>query len=323
MTPTTRAVLLSLAAAFIFNLETTLIKATEGVPVATLVLVRSLGQLLWTLPAVARDPGIPRTRQLPMALFRGALSILSWYAYYLSYAGLPLATATVLSFSTVLFVTALAGPVLRERVGWRRWSATLVGFAGVLAIVRPGEVEVTAPVLAALFSAFMGAVIVLTTKTLARSERTTTIMFWIGVVSVAVALPVAAPGLAWPGWWNLVLMLGAGLCGPLAMHVWINALRMADASLLAPISYVRLLFATLMGFVLFGEVPDEWLWFGAALILGSALYITRREARLARLRAASASGGAAGPGPAPPPQPAKPEDATAASSGAGSKPKSR
>ncbi len=303
MTPTTKAVILCIGAAFVFNLETTFIKAIEGVPLATLVLARALGQFCWILPELARDPSLPRTRQLPMALFRGLLSAVSWYTYYLSYSGLPLATATVLSFTTVLFVTALAGPVLGERVGWRRWAATGVGFAGVLAIVRPGAVEVGWPVGGAILSSLMGAAIVLTTKTLARSERTGTIMFWIGVVSVAIALPVALPGLAWMGWRNSGLLLEAGICGPFAMHLWINALRMADASFLAPVSYTRLVFAAGFGVVLFAEVPDAWLGLGTALILGSALYITRREA---------ARGGAR-----------KPEAPIAASSGAASKPKSR
>lgn len=308
MSPLVRATLLALAAAFLFNLETMLVKAIEGVPLATMVLARAIGQCAWILPALLRDPTLPRTRALPMQIFRGALSAASWYTYYISFTGLALATATVLSFTSVLFVTALAAPVLRERVGWRRWTATLVGFAGVVAIVRPGSMEIGWPVIGALFSALMGAVIVLTTKTLARTERTSTIMFWIGVVSLAVSLPVAAPGLSWPGWTNLLLMALAGLCGPWAMHLWINALRMADASVIAPLSYVRLLFAAGFGLVLFGEMPDWWLGLGAVLIVGSALYITRREAALARRATTQAT---------------KPDAAMAASSGAGSKPKSR
>ncbi|MDO9502071.1 DMT family transporter [Falsiroseomonas sp.] len=323
MSPFTKAALLSVAAGFIFNLETTVVKAIEGVPLATLVLARALGQLGWTLPALLRDPTLPRTRALPMQIFRGMLSVVSWYTYYLAFSGLPLATATVLSFTSVLFVTALAGPVLGERVRWRRWSATLVGFAGVIAIVRPGGAGAVAldwPLAAALASALMGAVIVLTTKTLARTERTGTIMFWIGVVAVSVALPVALPGLAWPGWGNLGLLLLCAVCGPFAMHLWINALRMVDASVVAPISYVRLVFAAATGVLLFNEVPDAWLGFGAALIVGSALYITRREAQVARRRAAPLAANAEA---ALPIQPVKPQADSAASSGPGSSPNSR
>nr|WP_246602563.1 DMT family transporter [Falsiroseomonas tokyonensis] len=327
VSPFAKAALLSVAAGFIFNLETTVVKAIEGVPLATLVLARALGQLGWTLPALLRDPTLPRTRALPMQVFRGLLSVVSWYTYYIAFVGLPLATATVLSFTSVLFVTALAGPVLGEKVRWRRWSATLIGFAGVVAIVRPGSVGAVAldwPLAASLASALMGAAIVLTTKTLARTERTGTIMFWIGVVAVAVALPVALPGLAWPGWTNLLLLVLCGLCGPFAMHLWINALRMVDASVVAPISYVRLVFAAATGVLLFEEVPDAWLGLGAALIVGSALYITRREAQVAQRRAAPLAANAQAAIPIQSAiQPVKPEAARASSSGPGSSPNSR
>jgi drug/metabolite transporter (DMT)-like permease len=305
MNAMTRAALLALGSALFFTLESVVAKALSGVPIATVVLARALGQLAWTLPSLLRDPvGTVRTRQLKLNLLRGALSGTSWFMYFFAFAALPLAMATVLSFTSVLFVTALAGPVLKERVSWQRWSAALVGFLGVLCIVRPGAVEIGWPVVASICSAFLGACIVLTTKTLARSERTQTIMFYIGVVTTAIALPVALPGLAWPGWWNLALLVMAALCGPMAMHVWINALRLADASAVIPISYTRLIFAAAFGILLFGELPDLWLALGATLIIGSALFITQREAAAARQRA-------------------RPQAASAASSGDGSNPKSR
>jgi drug/metabolite transporter (DMT)-like permease len=277
------AAALAVAAALMFTLESLVVKALSDVPLATVVLARALGQLLWTAPALLHDPaGVIRTRTLPLQIFRGLLSAVSWYMYFTSFIGLPLAAATVLSFTAVLFVTALAGPLLGERVGWRRWSATLVGFAGVMVILRPGALPLDWSVAAAIGSALLGAVIMLTTKMLARSERTETIMFYIGIVSVTVALPIALPGLAWPGWGAAGMLVLVGLCGPFAMHLWINALRMADASVLAPISYVRLLFAASFGVALFGEVPDWGLGVGGVLIIGSTLYITRREARLAR-----------------------------------------
>jgi drug/metabolite transporter (DMT)-like permease len=318
MSPMTRATLLAVASAFLFNLETVVVKAIEEAPLATIVLARAVGQLCWALPAFVRDPwGVARTGQLRLNLLRGGLSGISWYMYFVSFAALPLAVATVLSFTSVLFVTALAGPVLGEKVRWRRWTATLVGFAGVLAIVRPGTVEVGWPVAAAIASAFLGAGIVLTTKMLARSERTITIMFYIGLVTTLMTLPVAWPGLAWPGWRDFILLLLTGFCGPFAMVLWIGALRLADASVVAPIGYVRLIFAAAFGVVLFNEMPDAWLGLGALLIVGSALYITQREAKVAVRRAAPLVAA-----PAIPPQ-RRPEADSAASSGDGSSPKSR
>jgi len=307
MSPMVRAVLLSIAAALFFTLETMVVKAITDVPLATIVLARSIGQLLWTAPAILRDPiGLMRTRALPMQILRGLLSITSWYLYFFAFSGLPLATATVLSFTSVLFVTALAGPVLGERVRLRRWSATVVGFAGVLVILRPGALPLDWSVAASIGSALLGAVILLTTKLLSRAERTDTIMFYIGIVAVSVSLPVAWSGLAWPGRSSLGMLVLVGLCGPVAMHLWITSLRLADASFLAPISYVRLIFAAGFGIALFNEGLDWGLGLGAALIIGSAIYITRREAQVARAA-----------------QPRKPDSATAASSTDSGNPKAR
>jgi drug/metabolite transporter (DMT)-like permease len=290
VTQTTKAALLALAASLLFTLETLAVKALVGVPIATLVLARAIGQLAWTVPDLIRSPVLlVRTGELPMQIFRGLLSAIAWYLYYVSFSGMKLATATVLSFTTVLFVTAMAAPLLGEKVGWRRWTATIVGFVGVLIIMRPGMVPVGVPVLAAIAASVFGAGILITTKRLARTERTVTIMFYVGVVALCVSLPIALPGLTWPGWWNAGLLLAAAVLGPAAMWVWIMALRMADASFIAPLSYVRLLYAVFFGVVLFGEVPEWWLLPGGALIIGSTLYITRREAMLQRARAASSA----------------------------------
>ncbi|MDQ1080296.1 DMT family transporter [Pseudoroseomonas cervicalis] len=280
MNPLLQAALLTTAAAFVFNLETVLVKYLDGVPATTILLARTAGQILWVLPLLPREGlGLLRTRQLGMQLLRGLLSFVSWGLYYVGFLRLPLATATTLSFTSVLFVTALAGPLLGERVGLRRWAATLLGFAGVLLVVRPGVLPLDWPLAASLGSALFGAGIVLTTKALARTERTETIMLYIGLVATAGSLPVALPYLTWPGWGNAALLLGAAILGPAGMHLWINALRLADASSVAPISYVRLVFAALAGALLFAEPLDPYLAAGALLIVSSAIYITRQGAR--------------------------------------------
>jgi drug/metabolite transporter (DMT)-like permease len=298
MSPVLRATLLTLASMLFFTLETVVAKAAADIPLATVAFARAFGGLVWCLPALLRDPGIVRTRHLGLNLLRGGLSGLSWVFYFSAFALLPLATATVLSFTSVLFVILLAAPILKERVSAPRWIAALAGFAGVLVIVRPGVLPVGWPVLASLGSALCSAGIVLTTKALSRTERTTTIMLYIGLVTTALWAPFALPGLAWPGWAGFGLLVAMGLCGPCGMHLWINALRQVDASALVGLRYTQLLFAAFFGVVLFGEVPDAWLLAGAVLIIGSAAYITRVESR-------------------------KPARASAASSGDGSSPKAR
>jgi drug/metabolite transporter (DMT)-like permease len=290
MRPLQQAVLLGVCAAFLFNLETSLVKFTTGVPVATIVLARALGQLAWVSPMLLRHgTSLLHTRQLPLQALRGGLSLMSWGLYYIGFLRLTLATATVLSFTSVLFITALAGPLLGENVGRRRWTATLVGFAGVLLVARPGVLPLGWPLAASLLSALFGAAMALTTRHLARTERTGTIMLYIGLFTTAGALPFAWPGLEWPGWTNALLLCGMALLGPAGMQLWISALRLADASAIAPISYVRLVFAATTGLLFFGEVVDGWLIAGAVLIVGSALYITRQGGPAARQEKAAAA----------------------------------
>ncbi|UFN47049.1 DMT family transporter [Roseomonas sp. OT10] len=285
MRPSVRAALLMIAAAILFTLETAAVKAMAGVPIATVVLARALGQFVPLAPVVWRDglaregTGLLRTRELPLQLLRGTLSICSWGLYYNAFSALPLATATVLSFTAVLFTTALAGPVLGEAVGRARWGATLVGFLGVLVILRPGALPVEWAALGALVSALLGAAVTLATRALAQGERIDTIMLYVGLITLAGALPAAWPGLEWPGWRNAGLLAVVGLLGATGMRWTIHALRLADASLIAPLGYVRLVFAALAGALLFGERLDAWLALGAALILGSALYVVRTARR--------------------------------------------
>lgn len=282
--PVLRAVALTIAAAFLLNIESAIVKLLgHAVPVAMIVAARAMAQIVWVAPALARHGRRPfRTDRPWLHVLRGLLSVCSWGAYYYAFQELPMATATVLSFTSIMWTTALAPLVLGEKVGWRRWSATLIGFAGVLLILRPGTLPLTLATFAALGSAIGGAGIVLTTKKLATTESTETIMLYIGLVTTAVALPVAVLDWAWlPPLHFLALLVMAAL-GVTGMFLWITALRLADASLLSPVNYIRLVFATILGMALFHERPDAFTMAGAALIVASAIYITRREAALAR-----------------------------------------
>ena len=257
-----------------------------AVPVTTIMLARSTGQLLWVLPSLARrGPRVLRTAHPWLHLARGLFSIACWALYYWSFLRLDLATATVLSFTSVMFVTALAGPVLGEVVRWRRWTATIVGFLGVMVVARPVGVRIDPAILVALASALFGAGIVLTTKKLAVTERTETIMLYIGIITFSGSLPAALPSLTLPSAAEACWLALMAVTGPAGMQLWISSFRLADATVIAPLGYTRLLFATLAGALWFDERPDGWTAAGAVLIVASALYITQREAALARARA--------------------------------------
>lgn len=252
-------------------------------PVAEIVLFRVASQLLMLTPYVVRNgTGAFRTRHFPMHLLRSASTICGMSGFYFAFATLPLALATTFSFTKAFFVIALAALLLGERVGWRRWSATAVGFLGVLVVMRPGFTVFEWAMLAALGGSLAGSVVYLSTKRLSATEPTATIMLYVGLLTtlgmVGPALAVWVPPLS-TDWGLIALVCGAGFIGQFMV---IRALTAAEASALAPVDYVRLVFAGIAGFLVFGEVPDAWTLGGSSIIVFSTLYITRREAQLAR-----------------------------------------
>ncbi len=271
-----------------FTAEVTVVRlagpeATQG----QIILFRALGQLLLSLIVLRRAGwgGLATTRRW-LHVVRGLVSLAMWGLYYLSFRLLDLALATTLTFATSLFVVALAGPVLGERVGAARWTATLAGFGGVVLATGVGfGAPPSLGVLVGMLSAAGGALIVLLNRILSRTERTVTIMSYIGLVAVAGAAPAAALD-----WRPLAaetagLLAAAGLLGACGMWLTIEAYRVGEASALAPIPYLRLVLAVLVGAALFGELPDPPTLLGAGIVAAASFAIARREAALRRARA--------------------------------------
>ncbi len=220
-----------------------------------------------------------RTRHLKMHFVRALFGLLSWLAAFFAVSRLPLADFTTMSFSMPLFITLLAVPVLGERGSWQRWIATLVGFAGVVLTARPGG-EFQLATLVALASAFAGACVLMVVKKTPMSEAPAAMLFYSNLIlTVILLLPALA---VWrnPDLFDLLLLALIGFFGIVAQVTYIFGMREGDASALAPFDYVRLIYAGLIGFVLFAEVPDLWSVLGAACIIGSTCYIGRHEDQL-------------------------------------------
>ncbi|MFM8989757.1 MAG: EamA family transporter, partial [Alphaproteobacteria bacterium] len=165
---------------------------------------------------------------------------------------------------------------------WRRWSATIVGFVGVVVVMRPGAVEFSPAYLVAVAGAATGASITLTTRALARREAPVQIMAYIALICTASTLLPGILAWEWPDARQAFWLAAIGIFGPAGQYVAIRAFRLGEASALAPVDYARLIFAVAAGYLVFAEVPDAWTVAGAAIIVCSTLYITIREARLAR-----------------------------------------
>jgi drug/metabolite transporter (DMT)-like permease len=193
---------------------------------------------------------------------------------------LPLATVTAIGFATPLVVTALAVPLLKEKVGPRRWAAVVVGFIGVLVVVRPGSDSFDMALLYPLAGSLANGCYQLATRKLAGRDHALTTIFWTGLGGALAVSPIApffwqAPDLE--GWGLLALY---GVLGFFSHYMLILAFRHANASVLAPFTYAQLVLAILAGVVFFDAVPDALTLLGSLLICGSGLYVWYRQRQI-------------------------------------------
>jgi drug/metabolite transporter (DMT)-like permease len=208
---------------------------------------------------------------------RAGFLVATQFLMVTSLALLPLADVTALSFSGPLVITALAGPMLGEQVGWRRWSAVIVGFLGVLIMVRPDPDIFRAAALLPILAASSGALRDLITRRISTGESSIAILCFstsaVLLAGVASLLFDSAP----LDYADLPVLALAGILQGAAHFVLIEAFRHGEAAVIAPFKYTALPWAALLGFMIFGQVPDLWIIAGALPVIGSGLYILHRE----------------------------------------------
>jgi drug/metabolite transporter (DMT)-like permease len=248
-----------------------------------IVAARAVAQIVWVAPTLARHGRRPfRTAKPWLHVLRGLLSVASWGAYYYAFQELPMATATVLSFTSIMWTTALAPLVLGEKVGWRRWTAIGIGFVGVLIILQPGVRVFSPAALVPLLSAFMFALYGLLTRYVSRRDTASVSFFWTGAAGAVAMTPL---GLwAWEpmtradwGWMGL-------LCCTAAFAHWllIRAYEVAEASAVQPFAYLQLVFASGIGILIFGEALHLNVAIGAAVVVCAGLFTLWRQRVSAR-----------------------------------------
>ena len=229
-----------------------------------------------------RLPRLLATKRPLAQILRASLLLASTAMFFTAISYIPLADASAIGFVSPLLVTALSVPVLGEKVGPRRWAAVVVGLIGVLIILRPGMGSVHWASFLVLGVALTFAGFSLMTRVLGRTEDGTTMLLYTAVVGCAVTSLIV------PFYWRPVpleswLLFGVvGALGGLGHLVLIRAYKLAEASALAPFSYSQLVWAMLLGFVMFGDVPDGYMLAGSALLVASGLYVWHRERQLAR-----------------------------------------
>ena len=259
--------------------------SVEGIPTSEIVFMRYgmhlLLLLLLALPVSGKNLFISNNWKLE--ILRGACLLATTGLNFLAMRYLPLTVTSAIQFTSPLLICAMSGPLLGEKVGWRRWLAIAVGFVGILVIVRPGTEAFQPAALLSLGCAFFLALFSILTRKLAGVDTAMTQQFYAGATPVILLLPVAFTGWTWPSmpvsWLAFFIMGAAGLGGHYLNSV---AHRFATPATLAPFSYLSLIYLSIASWLIFDQPPDQGFVLGVCIIVASGLYIWLRERRLAR-----------------------------------------
>ncbi|HYD32039.1 MAG TPA: DMT family transporter [Azospirillaceae bacterium] len=287
-TPATREdpirgiILVVVAMAFLSCSDAVAKYLNQTLPAIEIAWLRYVGFSLLVLPLILRGgPAVVRTRQPGLQILRGLGMLGSALFFILGMRYLPMAEAAAMSYVSPAFVTALSIPLLGERVGVRRWAAVAVGLIGVLIVIRPGSGAFQAASVFPILSAMSWACGMVITRRMAGTEHPVTTLIWTaltGFVAISILLPFDAVR---PTTTEIALGLLIGVVSTVGQWLLILAYRHGDASVLAPFSYIQLIWSAGLGYLVFAAVPDRWTFVGAAVIAASGLYTAHRE----RLRA--------------------------------------
>jgi len=221
--------------------------------------------------------GSLKTKRWKAHLLRTILASGAMFGFFFGLKFMPLVNALTLAFTAPLIVTALSVPFLSEHVGWRRWLAVIVGFVGVLIVLRPGRGMLTPAALGILIAAFCYAALAISARSLANSESALSLSVYV------ISAPLLISSFLLPGNYiaptvdDWLLFLAAGFASACAWVGIIGGYRRAPPSMLAPFEYTALIGAAIAGYYIWGEVPDQWVITGGAVIIGSGLFIVYRE----------------------------------------------
>jgi drug/metabolite transporter (DMT)-like permease len=286
---------------FVFSFQDAILKyVSDTYPVTQVVAIRSLIAIPILACMVHLETGLGAllTRQARWLALRACAMFTSYLAFYLAFPALPLAEAVALFFAAPLFITVLSVPILEEHVGWRSWAALLIGFVGVLVILRPGTALFEPAALLSLLAAFLYAVAALMTRSFGNSETAFTMTFYamgiylIGAAVLGLVLHLMGfanashPSLhflvrpwVWPTVTDFALMGACGVIAAVAMTLLTHAYRIAEANVVTSFEYSGVFWPSLWGFLFFSEMPRWTTLMGAILIISSGLLVLRQNAK--------------------------------------------
>ena len=277
---------IAVIAMFLFSLTHTSVRLMSDTMTAfQIVFWRMLLSMAMLMPWYAwQGFGLLKTRRPGMHALRAAVNCGGMLLWFFAIAVVPLGKAVAIHFVLPIFVMVLAVIVLRERVGIRRMSAALVGFGGVLLVLRPNEFGIGWPEIMILGSALCYATTVIFLKYMVKSETPLALTFYTNFFILLFTIPPTIWFWVPPSVDDIFPILAIGVTGTFAPLLYTTALRIADASIIAATDFLRLPITAGLAFALFGEVPDIWVWIGGGIIFLSTWYIAVRESRLEKSR---------------------------------------
>ena len=258
-----------------------MVRSLDGeIPVIQLVLCRNVVALCVLVPVMRRlGAGLPHRRQLPIYVFRVLFTLGGMACLFFALGRMPIADVYALQYTTPLFTILLAVVILKQPADIQSWIACFVGFAGALIVMRPGIIEITLASAAALCCAFMYAGSNTTIKLLARRDNPEAITLWTNLFMLPLSLIPAVILWVQPtsGQWPVIF--GIAVISAIGGYCFTRSVSAADARIVQPFQFSRMIFATAIGFIMFSEFPDFWTWVGAAVIFGASYYVVWHEGR--------------------------------------------
>jgi drug/metabolite transporter (DMT)-like permease len=287
LSPAATGIVMMLVATLLFTVMDSIAKSlTATYPVQQVIWARYFFQFALMLLLIPRlgIAGLLWTKRPGVHITRGLLLTVATGCMITAISMVPLADAYTITFTAPFLVTVLSIPLLKERVGWRRWTAVLVGFAGVLIVFRPFAAPVHWAMLLPLITAGCFAVYQILTRKVSYDSRETAFMMlfylaWVGTAVMTAVVPAYWQPVA-PGDW--AWMVGTGALGATGHLILIRALRIAPASVLSPFIYSQIVWALGIGYLWFGDTPNAWMLIGCSVIVASGMYVFYREAVLGK-----------------------------------------
>lgn len=281
LAPNLKGALLLMIAALFFSLMVATIKVLgQNHHITQILLIRQIIITAIVAPAIWRDfPDVLKTAHPTLQTVRIFFAMVAMLLGFSAVVHLKLADVTAIGFAKSFFVTIFAVIILKETVGIRRWAAVAVGFIGVMIMLRPGADAFSIYGLYAIIAAACAGFVMVIIRFMSKKDSPLTILTW---QAIGVGLAMAIPGVwfwQWPTFSDWLIFGAMGIVSYIAQMFNIHAYKWGEASVLASLDYVRLLYATALGYLLFSNLPGNQTWIGAAIIIAASIYTIRREAK--------------------------------------------